>query len=156
MTGWVMHPNNKRFSRVGTNLDNSSESESEIEENKMGEADQRCLTTSFIYLWPLNHHVLIHEPYKILPSRPNITICFPKFTCIEDTYLLLWEFEEICSMMWKHPSWTQISLVSFNWYQLASLYCQYQITKTKWAKLDLLVECTTHLSMINFKLLISQ
>ena len=153
MTGWIKNPNDKHLNRVDANLGNNSGLERNLRKKGLvkHKVDQGT------------HNNILYPPWTTKPScfsisalwnvslelKHQYTYILLKFMGIEGTYQFLWEFEEICSMMWKHPSWTQISLVSFNWYQLASLYCQYQITKTKWAKLDLLVECTTHLSMIN-------
>ena len=38
MNGWVKDPERKRLNRLETDLENKSESESEIEDKKVGEA----------------------------------------------------------------------------------------------------------------------
>jgi len=85
---------------VKTNL-NKSESEPEFKEKRMGEARPRALNNIF---YPPR---ITEASCFIIPTLENITPelksrythMLPKFTGIEDVYLFLRDFEEVCSIM---------------------------------------------------------
>ena len=98
MTGWVRNPENHRLFRSELDPDLEPEPEPKLEDM----AQERPLSDIF------------YPPRTALPScfiipdlgpnvtfelRPHYTQMLPKFTGLEDAYLFLREFEEVCSMM---------------------------------------------------------
>jgi len=102
MTGWVRNLENNQFFRSEPNpeIELTPKSEPKLKIKEM--TQERSLSDIF------------YPPRTALPScftipdigpnvtfelRPHYTYTLPKFTGLEDAYLFLREFEEVCSMM---------------------------------------------------------
>ena len=100
MTSWVRDPKNNRLVRSEPNRDLEPEPEPKLELEEM--TQERSLSEIF---YPprtaLPTCITIPDlgPNVTFKLRPYYTQMFPKFTGLEDAYLFLREFEEVCSMM---------------------------------------------------------
>jgi len=64
MTSWVRDLNSTHLNKVETIVDNSSDSEAQFDEKKMGEVQAKLRTLNDIFdpHETMNHHTSIHRP----------------------------------------------------------------------------------------------
>ena len=100
MTSWVRDPKNQRLVRSEADPELEPEPEPKLELGNM--AQERTFSEIFY------HPRTALPSYFVMPNlapnvtfevKPHYTQMLPKFTGLEDAYLFLRKFEEVCSMM---------------------------------------------------------
>ena len=86
-----------------TDLENSTESEPEIEDKKMGKAQPSHRPLIDIIFPPRTSELscfnILAQENITLKLKAQYTHMFPKFTCIEDAYMFRLEFQDVCFKM---------------------------------------------------------
>ena len=101
MTGSVRNPENHRLVRSESDPDLEPESEPKLELEETAQERPLCE----IFYPPMTALLSCFTLPDLGPNvtfelRPHYTQMLPKFTGLEDAYLFLREFEEVCSMMY--------------------------------------------------------